>query len=799
MAILWVSDEEPEAPEEAPQSLEQASPSPDYVPGPEHPPSPDYVPGPEYPEYLVPSDDEVPIEDQPLPVDASPRTLSPGYVANSDPLEEDPEEDPAKYPIDEGDDDDEEEESFEADDYEEEDEVSEEEEHLALADYTTLPAIDPVPLAEDTKAFETDESAPIPPPPRSPWTKVPFSQTRICRARKIVRPQPPMTASAEALIDEYSSAPTPPSPSPSPLSPWSSSLPHIPSPTLHVLSPPLPLPSPPTHTRPTYDQTPLGYKATMIQSRAASPPPPPSLHLLLPSTVHRDDIPEAVMPLRKRARFTTPYYRFKVGESSAAATARQAGHALTSSVDYGFIDIVDASIRASKSKAMTVVGEVSLLMRDRRYFRSMASSYEREAAEARRAWAQSKSRSQAMEAQLRALQRDVTPKELLMHWQNMKQTSRNGDDSHDSGSGERRQWFDKMESVFHISNCTVACQIKFATCTLLGTALTWWNSHVKTVGHDAAYEIPWKTLKNMMTAKMFPEESDEVEKYVGGLPDMIQGSVMASKPKTMQDAIEFATELMDQKICTFVDRQAENKKKLDDNSRNNLNQHQPFKKQNVARAYTARPEEKKVYGGSKPLFPKCNYHHDRQCAPKCTNCKRTGHLARDYRSPRGESKSWTNPNSNVVTGTFLLINRHASILIDTGADRSFVSTAFSSQINIIPTALNHDYDVELADGKIIRVNTIIRGCTLNFLKHPFNIDLMLVDLGSFDVIIGIDWLTKYHAVIVCDEKIVRIPFGNEILIVRGTFRQGLYKTQFLTLGSSGLLYQEEGWIISDVH
>ncbi|GKF93640.1 putative reverse transcriptase domain-containing protein, partial [Tanacetum coccineum] len=127
----------------------------------------------------------------------------------------------------------------------------------------------------------------------------------------------------------------------------------------------------------------------------------------------------------------------------------------------------------------------------------------------------------------------------------------------------------------------------------------------------------------------------------------------------------------------------------------------------------------------------------------------------------------TNPNSNVVTGTFLLIHRHASILIDTGANRSFVSTAFSSQIDIIPTALDHDYDVELADGKIIRVNTIIRGFTLNFLKHPFNIDLMPVDLGSFDVIIGMDWLTKYHTVIVCDEKIVRIPFGNEILIVRG--------------------------------
>ncbi|GJT91169.1 putative reverse transcriptase domain-containing protein [Tanacetum coccineum] len=87
----------------------------------------------------------------------------------------------------------------------------------------------------------------------------------------------------------------------------------------------------------------------------------------------------------------------------------------------------------------------------------------------------------------------------------------------------------------------------------------------------------------------------------------------------------------------------------------------------------------------------------------------------------------------------------------------------------IPMSLqvHHDYDVKLADGKIIRVNTIIRGCTLNFLNHPFNIDLKQIELGSFDVIIGMDWLVKYHVVIVCDEKIVCIPFGNEILIVRG--------------------------------
>nr|GEW98828.1 hypothetical protein [Tanacetum cinerariifolium] len=127
----------------------------------------------------------------------------------------------------------------------------------------------------------------------------------------------------------------------------------------------------------------------------------------------------------------------------------------------------------------------------------------------------------------------------------------------------------------------------------------------------------------------------------------------------------------------------------------------------------------------------------------------------------------TNPNSNVVTGTFLLNNRYASILFDTGADRSFISTAFSSLIDIIPTTLDHGYDVDLGDGRIIWVNTLIRGCTLNFLNHPFKIDLMRVEIGSFDVIIGMDWLVKHHAVIICDEKLVRVPLDNKILIFHG--------------------------------
>ncbi|GJX41725.1 RNA-directed DNA polymerase, eukaryota [Tanacetum coccineum] len=198
--------------------------------------------------------------------------------------------------------------------------------------------------------------------------------------------------------------------------------------------------------------------------------------------------------------------------------------------------------------------------------------------------------------------------------------SMNGDDNHNSGTGGTKgvikltQWFEKMETVFCISNCSVENQIKFSTCTLLGSALTWWNSHVRTVGHNVAYSMTWTDLKKKITDKYCPgseikklevkmwnlkvKELDKIERYVGGLPDLIYGK---------------------------------NKRKQDDN--NNQAQQQPPKKQVVAIAYTAGFGERKEYVGTLPLYNKCKFHHNSQCIVKCANCKRVGHLTRDYRSP----------------------------------------------------------------------------------------------------------------------------------------------------------------------
>ncbi|GKB48891.1 reverse transcriptase domain-containing protein [Tanacetum coccineum] len=202
--------------------------------------------------------------------------------------------------------------------------------------------------------------------------------------------------------------------------------------------------------------------------------------------------------------------------------------------------------------------------------------------------------------------------------------SRNGEDRHDSGTGVRRQAPLARE-------CTYPHFMKFQPLYFKGTErvveLTQW-----TVGHDVAYAMTWTNLKKMMTDKYCPmgeimklkvemwnlkvKESDKIKKYAGGLPDMIHGSVMTSKPKTMQDAIEFATELMDKKINTLAERQAENKKKLDNN---NQAQQQPPKKQGMAIAYTTRPGER----NESPAAT------NKQRNPTCYKCGNQGYYRSD--------------------------------------------------------------------------------------------------------------------------------------------------------------------------
>ncbi|GKD76837.1 putative reverse transcriptase domain-containing protein, partial [Tanacetum coccineum] len=363
------------------------------------------------------------------------------------------------------------------------------------------------------------------------------------------------------------------------------------------------------------------------------------------------------------------------------------------------------------------------------------------------------------------------------------------------------RWFEKMETVFHISNCPPRYQVKYASCTLMDGALTWWNSQKRTVGVDVAYTMTWKALVKLMTevycfrneiqkletklwnltvksndltaynqrfqeltllcTKMVPKEEDKVEKYIGGLPDNIQGNVIAAEPTRLQDAIRVANNLMDQKLKGYAIKNSENKRRFDNNPKDN-HRPQPFKRhnnnrQNVARAYTV---------GN-------NVEKRRNECPKLRNQNRGNKTGDKNGNNRAKATTYAiggggaDPDSNVVTGTFLLNNRYASMLFDSGANRSFMSTTFSAFLDVIPSTLDTSYVIELADGRMSETNVILRGCTLGLLGHPFDIDLMPVELGIFDIIVGKDWLAKYHAVIVYDEKVIRIPYGDEVLIIEG--------------------------------
>ncbi|GJY18976.1 putative reverse transcriptase domain-containing protein [Tanacetum coccineum] len=314
-------------------------------------------------------------------------------------------------------------------------------------------------------------------------------------------------------------------------------------------------------------------------------------------------------------------------------------------------------------------------------------------------------------------------------------------------------WIEKMESVFNISGCAIENQVKFATCTLLGAALTWWNGQIRTLGPEA-YAMTWEVLKKKMTDKYCPQgeikkleielwnlkvkgndvpayterfqeltlictkfvanETEKVDKYISGLPDNIYGNVKSARPKTLDETIELANDLMDQKLRTYAERQSDNKRKADDSSRNNHgHQQQPFKRQNVA---------KKGNGAA----PKGN---------GCFECGAPGHFKRDC--PKLKNKDRGNGNAQGWVYAF-------------GNAKKRGNASGNSDSNVVK---DNSYDVKLADRKIVGIDTIIRGCTLNFLDHPFHIDLMPVELGSFDVIIGMDWLRRCHAVIKQQERI----------------------------------------------
>nr|GEV72637.1 reverse transcriptase domain-containing protein [Tanacetum cinerariifolium] len=571
----------------------------------------------------------------------SPTAESPKYVAESHPdeYEDDETEDgPVDYPMDggdDGDDDDGDSSGDDADD-EDEDEDEDEEEHLAPADSAIV-------IPNDELVSLPEGIEPIIPPPST--------DTTTTGARITVRLQAAISFPPEAEVERLLAMPTR-SPSPlTSLSPPSAGerLARCTTPAACPSPPPVPLPLQPSSGLP-------------------SPPLPPPLYIP-PLVDRRDDILEIEMPPRKRLCLSTLGSRYEIGESSTARPTVDRG------IDYGFVSTLDAQARRRG------IGEVGYGIRDTwvdpaETVPKIAPMTVREVNTRVTELAELHEHdTQDLYALLKDAQdtpgtpdpatvagrimtpvtrqgpnvppnnanpNNMTPKSIqAMIDQALLRNSTNGDGSHrNEGMVDLTRWIEKMESVFQISGCTIENQVKFATCTLLDAALTWWNSKIRSLGPDA-YSMTWEVLKKKMTdkyclqgeikkleielwnlkvkgndvpayTKRFQEltlictkfvanETKKIDKYVSVLPDNIYESVKASKPKTLDETIELANDLMDQKLRTYAKRQTNNKRKTDDSFRNNHgHQQQSLKRQNVAKVYNIGTGKKKPYSGNLP-------------------------------------------------------------------------------------------------------------------------------------------------------------------------------------------------------
>ncbi|GKD28478.1 reverse transcriptase domain-containing protein, partial [Tanacetum coccineum] len=279
------------------------------------------------------------------------------------------------------------------------------------------------------------------------------------------------------------------------------------------------------------------------------------------------------------------------------------------------------------------------------------------------------------------------------------------------------RWFERTESVFSRSNCTEDCKVKFATGTLTEEALSWWNSFSLPIGIEEAYKITWELATLCPT--MVPDSEKMMGVFIRGLPRSIEGNVTASKPQTLED-------------------------------------------------YAATPTKNNRYTRNRPLCKKCTLHHTGPCTVKCNIFNKVGHLTKNCR------------NKGLATGGNLLpmtVTCHACGEKGHYANQCQKTTNNNAQgraymikdrnVHQNPNIVTDTfYNIKMADGNLVSINTIIQGTILTLLNQPFKIDLMPIKLGSFDIVVGLDWLSKYHAGIIYDEKVVHIPIDGETLIIR---------------------------------
>ncbi|GJX70713.1 putative reverse transcriptase domain-containing protein [Tanacetum coccineum] len=350
-----------------------------------------------------------------------------------------------------------------------------------------------------------------------------------------------------------------------------------------------------------------------------------------------------------------------------------------------------------------------------------------------------------------------------------------------------------------------------------------WNHAMVGAGH-AAYTDRFHELARLVPHLVTPE-SRMIERYVYGLAPQIRGMVAATKPKTIQKAVQISGALIDEAVRNGSIKKVEKRGSVGEPSKDK-NGRDDNKRTRTMNAFatTVNPVGRENTG----TWPKCticnSFHAPGGLCHTCYNCNRPGHLAMDCRSvPRNVNPvNARNPtvrgrgnkgnqargrafmlgaeearqDLDIVTGTFTLNNHFATTLFDSGADYSFVSTTFIPLLGLEPNDLGFRYEMEIASGQLLEIDKVIKGCKLEIEGHIFDIELIPFGHGSFDVIIGMDWLSNYKAEIICHEKVVRIPLSDgKVLRVLG--ERPKRKARLLMSAKANKRKQEEIVVVRD--
>ncbi|GJX95015.1 putative reverse transcriptase domain-containing protein [Tanacetum coccineum] len=377
---------------------------------------------------------------------------------------------------------------------------------------------------------------------------------------------------------------------------------------------------------------------------------------------------------------------------------------------------------------------------------------------------------------------------------------------------------EKIELVQDMSGCEVNQKVKYTAGSFIGKALTWWNSQIHTLSREVAVGMSWEDFKTLTREEFCPSnemqkletklwnhamvgavhaaytdrfhelarlvphlvtpEGKRIERYVYGLAPQIQGMVVATDPKTIQKAVQIVDTLTDESLRNRSIKKRHEKRGNRGEPSKDRNVRDDNKRTRTGNAYTTttNPVRRENTG----TVPRA-----------CFECGSTDHIKSAYpmlnraQGPRGNHPNQALANNggqghgnqgnqargrafmlgaeearqdpNIVTGTFTLNDHYATTLFDSGTDYSFISTTFIPLLDIEPSNLGFNNKIEIASGQLVETDKVIKGCKLEIKGHVFDINLIPFGSGSFDVVVGMDWLSNHKAEIICHEKVVRIP------------------------------------------